>query len=76
MYQINIEREGEPLDVVQHSLCAEDISDVDMMLTSVVGKRLNIPNLVLMPVGNHKYLAFQVVGPLAMVQAVDIEGTD
>jgi len=76
MYQINIVQPDKPIDVIQHGLCAEDISDVEMMLTSVVSKRLGIPNIVLMPIEKHSFLVFQVVNLYTEVSVVPLEGKD
>lgn len=72
MYQINIQKGDEPIDVVQHNLCAEDITDVEMMLTAVVSKRLGIPNIVLMPIEKHSFLVFQVVNLYTEVSVVPL----
>ena len=74
MYQINIQKGDEPVDVVQHKLCAEAITDVEMMLTAIVCKRLELNNLVLMPMGNHKYMVFQAVNMNTIVSVVPFEG--
>lgn len=76
MYQILINEDGKDLDVVQHQLCAEAITDVEMMLTAVVSKRLGVQNLVLMPMSNHTFSAFQVIDLHTQVSVVEIEGTD
>jgi len=72
MYQVNIKEDGMPVDVVQHKLCSEDISDVEQMLTAVVGARLNIPNIVLMPMGNHVFQVFHVVSLHTQVSVTEI----
>lgn len=74
MYQINIKKGDEPIDVIQHKLCAEDITDVECMLTSVVSARLGLHNLVLMPVGHHTFIVYQVANLNTMVSVVPIEG--
>ncbi|MBA7524169.1 hypothetical protein ES705_16306 [subsurface metagenome] len=74
MYQIVIQKADEPVDIVQHQLCAEAITDVEMMLTAVVSKRLGVQNLVLMPLGDHRYYAFQVKNLDTLVSVEPIEG--
>ena len=74
MYQINIQEQGMPVDVIQHKLCSEDISDVEMMLTAIVSARMNIPNLVLMPMGNHTYTVFHVISLHTTVRVIPLEG--
>lgn len=76
MYQILIDKHGEDFDIVQHQLCAEDISDVEMMLTAVIAKRMNIQNLVLMPIGEHRYMAFQVINLNTYVTVSEINGVE
>lgn len=67
MYRINIKEGDDNIGVIRDKISADNISDVELMLTQVVGNRLDLDNIILIPLGEHNYLVFQVVGPLAYV---------
>lgn len=76
MYQVTIHQPNKPVDIVQHGLCTNEISDVENMLTGIVTKRLGVPGIVLMPIDNHNFLAFQLVNLFTEVSVEEIEGVD
>lgn len=75
MYQILMQKDNQPVDTMQHRFCAEDISNVEMTLTALVSNRLGIKHLVLMPVGEHSYMAFQVLNLHTLVTVNKVKAT-